>query len=184
MIQGKKAGQGESFEASSPPIRKAVPGLPAAEGSDETTQDKVLEKSEVPGLKICQTFIITTAGGGGVTSYLLSPLLVRIGGGCSQDDQRGRVEAKGTSPLHLRAFSLSRSRVVSAQTGIPTQKAPAEPLGGRRPAETQADSLSARALCWPRGAGAASGLYIKAAWRARPGECRSGAGAQGERGAA
>lgn len=98
MIQGKKAGQGESFEASSPPIRKAVPGLPAAEGSDETTHDKVLEKSEVPGLKICQTFIITTTGGGGVTSYLLSPLLVKIGGGCSQDDQR-EGEGRQREPL-------------------------------------------------------------------------------------
>lgn len=40
-----------------------------------------------------------------------------------------------------------------------------EPLDGHRPSATQADSLSARAPCWHPGAGATSGLYIKAAWR-------------------
>lgn len=52
---------------------------------------------------------------------------------------------------------------------------------GRRPSATRADSVSVRAPCWQPGAGAASGLYIKAAWRARPGRVRS---AQGERCAA
>lgn len=49
----------------------------------------------------------------------------------------------------------------------------AEAPSGRRPSATQVDSLSARAPCWPRGTSAASRLYIKAAWRARPGRERS-----------
>lgn len=56
--------------------------------------------------------------------------------------------------------------------GAPSLRTPAEPLGSRRPAETQANSLSERAPCWQPGVGAASGLYIKAAWRARPGRER------------
>lgn len=52
---------------------------------------------------------------------------------------------------------------------------------GRRPSAAEADSVSVRAPCWQPGAGAASGLYIKAAWRARPGRVRS---AQGEHRAA
>ena len=45
-----------------------VPGLPAVKGSDERRHEKVLDNSEVPVLKTCQTFIIITTGGVAVTT--------------------------------------------------------------------------------------------------------------------
>ena len=124
-----------------------VPSLPAEEGSDETTHERVLEglrSARANGLSnlllvlvvvmLLQLFIIAAASEDTVVAALK---MIR------EWEREGKVNLS----FHLRAFSLSRSTVVSAQTGIPTQKIPAEPLGGRRPAETQADSLSTRALC-------------------------------------
>lgn len=108
-------------------------------------------------------------------SYLLLPLLVRICGGCSQNDQSGRGDGKGNLSFALESLLCPGSRSQHRQA---SQKTPAEPLGGRRPLR-QADSLSA---CAPSaGCGAQAqplDLYIKAAWRAGPGECLSGAGWQ------
>lgn len=83
------------------------------------------------------------------------------------------------SSLHCRAsVSLTRLWAVSARLSAAQRRlaptllrTPAEPRDSHRPSATQADSLSTLAPCWHLGAGTASGLYIKAAWRSDPAEC-------------
>lgn len=172
-----------SFEISSPLLRKVVPALPAVEGSDERRPERDLVNHEVQVLTTYQARIITTIPGVAVTSVITTaPASNNTGWLHSRRSERGKSSLP-PSPHPGASASLPARQAVSVPMCAPPPRRPLveSPRCRRRPAETRADSLSARAPCRRLGAGAASGPYIKAAWRAGPGRVREPSWAQGQR---